>query len=81
MDILDDMGVSKLSAKVFSKVNYFFSCQHKFYHIQTHRSALFLCLRSKVNVRRASQHLSGQRAGHFSAVLRIEKTKTMNSTK
>jgi len=23
MDILDDMGVSKLSAKVFSKVNYF----------------------------------------------------------
>jgi len=22
MDILDDMGVSKLSAKVFSKVNY-----------------------------------------------------------
>jgi len=24
MDILDDMGVSKLSAKVFSKVNYSF---------------------------------------------------------
>jgi len=24
MDILDDMGVSKLSAKVFLKVNYFF---------------------------------------------------------
>jgi len=24
MDILDDMGVSKLSAKVFSKVNYTF---------------------------------------------------------
>jgi len=26
MDILDDMGVSKLSAKVFFKVNYFFKC-------------------------------------------------------
>jgi len=25
MDILDDMGVSKLSAKVFSKVNYSFN--------------------------------------------------------
>jgi len=25
MDILDDMGVSKLSAKVFFKVNYFFN--------------------------------------------------------
>jgi len=24
MDILDDMGVSKLSAKVFSRVNYYF---------------------------------------------------------
>jgi len=24
MDILDDMGVSKLSANFFSKVNYFF---------------------------------------------------------
>jgi len=31
MDILDDMGVSKLSAKVFSKVNYFNSylLEHK----------------------------------------------------
>jgi len=28
MDILDDMGVSKLSAKVFSKVNYSFKEQH-----------------------------------------------------
>jgi len=27
MDILDDMGVSKLSAKVFSKVNYSFKGQ------------------------------------------------------
>jgi len=26
MDILDDMGVSKLSAKVFLKVNYSFNC-------------------------------------------------------
>jgi len=26
MDILDDMGVSKLSAKVFFKVNYSFKC-------------------------------------------------------
>jgi len=26
MDILDDMGVSKLSAKVFWKVDYFFKC-------------------------------------------------------
>jgi len=26
MDILDDMGVSELSAKVFSKVNYSFKC-------------------------------------------------------
>jgi len=25
MDILDDMGVSKLSAKVFLKVNYYFN--------------------------------------------------------
>jgi len=25
MDILDDMGVSKLTAKVFLKVNYFFN--------------------------------------------------------
>jgi len=29
MDILDDTGVSKLSAKVFSKVNYSFNC-HSF---------------------------------------------------
>jgi len=28
MDILDDMGVSKLSAKVFSKVNYSFNVFH-----------------------------------------------------
>jgi len=28
MDILDDMGVSKLSAKVFSKVNYSFKKTH-----------------------------------------------------
>jgi len=28
MDILDDMGVSKLSAKVFSKVNYSFILDH-----------------------------------------------------
>jgi len=27
MDILDDMGVSKLSAKVFFKVNYSFNIQ------------------------------------------------------
>jgi len=27
MDILDDMGVSKLSAKVFSKLNYSFKQQ------------------------------------------------------
>jgi len=27
MDILDDMGVSKLSAKVFLKVNYSFNCR------------------------------------------------------
>jgi len=27
MDILDDMGVSKLSAKVFFKVNYSFKCE------------------------------------------------------
>jgi len=27
MDILDDMGVSKLSAKVFLKVNYSFNCK------------------------------------------------------
>jgi len=26
MDILDDMGVSKLSAKVFLKVNYSYKC-------------------------------------------------------
>jgi len=26
MDILDDMEVSKLSAKVFLQVNYFFKC-------------------------------------------------------
>jgi len=26
MDILNDIGVSKLSAKVFSKVNYSFKC-------------------------------------------------------
>jgi len=30
MDILDDMGVSKLSAKVFSKVNYSFKQQWHF---------------------------------------------------
>jgi len=29
MDILDDMGVSKLSAKVFSKVNYSFKLGEK----------------------------------------------------
>jgi len=29
MDILDDMGVSKLSAKVFLKVNYSFNECHK----------------------------------------------------
>jgi len=29
MDILDDMGVSKLSAKVFLKVNYSFNMSHK----------------------------------------------------
>jgi len=28
MDILDDMGVSKLSAKVFSKVNYSFKLNY-----------------------------------------------------
>jgi len=31
MDILDDMGVSKLSAKVFSKVNYSFKCKGRGY--------------------------------------------------
>jgi len=30
MDILDDMGVSKLSAKVFLKVNYSFKSWNKF---------------------------------------------------
>jgi len=30
IDILDDMGVSKLSAKVFSKVNYSFKILGKF---------------------------------------------------
>jgi len=32
MDILDDMGVSKLSAKVFLKVNYSFKslCEYSF---------------------------------------------------
>jgi len=29
MDILDDMGVSKLSAEVFSKVNYSFKSNSK----------------------------------------------------
>jgi len=33
MDILDDMGVSKLSAKVFSKVNYSFNFVHLQFHI------------------------------------------------
>jgi len=28
MDILDDMGVSKLSANVFSKANYSFNASH-----------------------------------------------------
>jgi len=32
MDILDDMGVSKLSTKVFSKVNYSFK-QHLITHV------------------------------------------------
>jgi len=38
MDILDDMGVSKLSAKVLSKVNYSF----KMYAI-THSNRLLQC--------------------------------------
>jgi len=33
MDILDDMGVSKLSAQVFSKVTNSFTYKHK-YHIK-----------------------------------------------
>jgi len=33
MDILDDMGVSKLSANVFLKVNYSFKETHKHKHL------------------------------------------------
>jgi len=33
MDILDDMGVSKLSAKVFLKVNYSFKQNKKLFSI------------------------------------------------
>jgi len=39
MDILDDMGVSKLSAKVFSKVNYSFKVTKK-----SKQTILFLCV-------------------------------------
>jgi len=35
MDILDDMGVSKLSAKKFLKVNYSFKEPHSLSEIQT----------------------------------------------
>jgi len=35
MDILDDMGVSKLSAKVFLKVNYFFKAWIVHLHMLT----------------------------------------------
>jgi len=40
MDILDDMGVSKLSAKVFSKVNYSFKLSH--FKLRQHFFILFL---------------------------------------
>jgi len=38
MDILDDMGVSKLSAKVFLKVNYSFKINNR------HKFSRFICL-------------------------------------
>jgi len=40
MDILDDMGVSKLSAKVFSKVNYSFNLQGQSDHVLIQYSVL-----------------------------------------
>jgi len=45
MDILDDMWVSKLSAKVFSKVNYSFKDSFKDIHIH---SFLIYCIFSAV---------------------------------
>jgi len=43
MDILDDMGVSKLSAKVFSKVNYSFNIMIWLYYWSCiHRGSVFL---------------------------------------
>jgi len=44
MDILDDMGVSKLSAKVFFKVNYSFKCLcSEWLKIYLSFSLLFIC--------------------------------------
>jgi len=57
MDILDDTGASKLSAKVFSKVNYSFKSDHAhtsicfLFSVEDHRSGLSSsCARSLVNI-------------------------------
>jgi len=50
MDILDDMGVSKLSAKVFLKVNYSFNpYPHHFLSIYTHQWKWWKCPKRKKN--------------------------------
>jgi len=43
MDILDDMGVSKLSAKVFLKVNYSFNFIKQIVH-KLHLEGFFVCV-------------------------------------
>jgi len=64
MDILDDMGVSKLSAKVFSKVNYSFKAvthqadlkelywrsQKLNAQMSTNTCALRLCIRKQLSI-------------------------------
>jgi len=56
MDILDDMGVSKLSAKVFSKVNYSFNIEHEREWVQCSQSCKWIALLKKHHLQAAKSH-------------------------